>query len=95
MVWISKSGLGILIQAPKVPFFVPSKRRKWAVLAVLGRFGGSKNGTSGAQIKIPRPLLEIHPQNPQLDHLGTQIGPQKVIFGHFVNFAYVWLVFRV
>ena len=28
MVWISKSGLGILIRAPEVPFFVPSKRQK-------------------------------------------------------------------
>ena len=31
MVWISKSGLGILIRAPEVPFFVPPKRQKWAV----------------------------------------------------------------
>ena len=25
----------------------------------FGRFGGTKNGTLGARIKIPRPLLEI------------------------------------
>ena len=26
----------------------------------FGRFGGTKNGTSGARIKIPRPLLAIY-----------------------------------
>jgi len=29
-----------------------------------------------------------HPQNPQLDHLGTQIGPRKVIFGYFIEFGH-------
>ena len=58
VVWISKSGLGILIRASEVPFFVPSKRQNWAVLAVLGRFEGTKNGTSGARIKILRPLFD-------------------------------------
>ena len=29
-----------------------------------------------------------HPQNPRLDHLGTQIGPRKVIFGHFNDFGH-------
>ena len=28
-------------------------------MGLFGRFGGTKNGTSGARIKIPRPLLEI------------------------------------
>ena len=28
-----------------------------------------------------------HPQNPQKDTLGTQIGPRKVIFSHFFYFA--------
>ena len=59
VVWISKSGLGILIQAPEVPFVVPSKRPKTAKTAHFCRFEGTKNGTSGARIKIPRPLLEI------------------------------------
>ena len=36
-----------------------------------------------------------HPQNPHLCTLGTFFGPRKVIFGHFVNFAYFYLVFRV
>ena len=34
-----------------------------------------------------------HPQNPHLDTLGTFFGPRKVIFGHFVSFAYFYLVF--
>ena len=29
-----------------------------------------------------------HPQNPQKDTLGTQIGPQKVIFSHFFYFVH-------
>ena len=29
-----------------------------------------------------------HPQNPQKDTLGTQIGPRKVIFGHFIDFGH-------
>jgi hypothetical protein len=28
------------------------------------------------------------PQNPQKDTLGTQIGPRKVIFGHFIDFGH-------
>ena len=36
-----------------------------------------------------------HSQNPQLDTLGTFFGPQKVIFGHFVKFAYFYLVFQL
>ena len=35
VVWISKSGLGILIRALEVPFLIPPKRQKWVVLAVL------------------------------------------------------------
>ena len=33
------------------------------------------------------------PPKPHLDHLGTQIGPRKVILGHFINFAYFYPVF--
>ena len=29
-----------------------------------------------------------HPQNPQKDTLGTQIGPRKVIFSHFFYFVH-------
>ena len=52
---------------PEMPFFV-----------VLARFGGTKNGTFGARIKILRPLFN---SNSQLDTSGTKISPQKVIFG--------------
>ena len=34
-----------------------------------------------------------HPQNPQKDTLGTQIGPRKVIFCHFACFWYFYLIF--
>ena len=44
----------------------------------FGRFGGTKNGTWGALIKILRPLLDY------LDTLGTILDPGKVIFGHFI-----------
>ena len=142
---------------------------KTAKMGRFCRFGGTKNGTLGARIKIPRPHLEIqttpktpiqikkckkkliqnlisqwkigdqfrfsklfqilaqknrssplnfspffhkkwhfgcpnqnfettfrdtnHPQNPHFDTLGTFFGPRKVIFGHFVNFAYFYLIF--
>ena len=36
VVSIAKSGLGFLIRAPEVPFLVPQKRQKWAVLAGFG-----------------------------------------------------------
>ena len=40
-------------------------------------FGGTKNGTWGARIKIP-------PLKPLLRHFGTILDPGKVIFGHFI-----------
>ena len=33
-----------------------------------------------------------HPQNPHFETLRSFFGPRKVIFGHFVNFAYFYLV---
>ena len=33
-------------------------------------------------------IYQIPPQNPQKDTLGTQIGPRKVIFGHFIDFGH-------
>ena len=50
-----KSGLRILIRAPEVPFLVPPKTPK---MGVFGYFGGTENGTSGARIKILRPLFK-------------------------------------
>ena len=61
----------------------------------------SRNFDSGTQSAIfgtPKTATfrdPNHPQNPQLYTLGTFFGPRKVIFGHFVNFAYFYLVFRV
>ena len=52
-----KSGLRILIRAPKVPFLVPPKRLKWPCLSSLG---GTKTGTCGAQIKLLRPLFNTN-----------------------------------
>ena len=54
-----------------------------------GYFGGTENGTSGAWIKIVRPLsIQIPPLKPHLDTLGTILDPGKVIFGHFIYFGH-------
>ena len=37
--------------------------------------------------------IQTSPQNPQKYTLGTQIGPQKVIFGDFAFFEYFYLIF--
>ena len=37
--------------------------------------------------------IQSSPQNPQKDTSGTQIGPRKVIFGHFAFFWYFYLIF--
>ena len=37
----------------KVPFLVPPKPPKWG-------YGGTKIGTSGARIEIPRPLFDTN-----------------------------------
>ena len=37
--------------------------------------------------------IQTNPQNPQKDTSGTQIGPRKVIFGHFAFFWYFYLIF--
>ena len=34
--------------------------QKWVILGVFGYFGGTKNGTSGARIKILRPLFNTN-----------------------------------
>ena len=36
---------------------------------------------------------KLAPKNPQKATSGTKIGPQKVIFDHFINFAYFHVVF--
>ena len=56
-VFVLKSGLRILIRTPEVPFLVPPKTPK---MGVFGYFGGTENGTSGARIKILRPLFNTN-----------------------------------
>merc|ERR1711963_175912 len=66
----------------------------------MGRFGpfGAKMGHFKWHIGCPNQNSKTtfrdpnHTQNPHLDTLGTFFGPRKVFFGHFVNFAYFWLV---
>ena len=88
---VYKSGLRLLIRATEVPFLVTPK---WSKRGHFSHFGGAKNGTSVAQIKILRPLLQtkLAPKTPQKVTLGTQIGPQKVNFGHFA-FFYIFTPF--
>ena len=45
---------------PKCHFWYPPKRPKWVILGVFGYFGGTENGTSGARIKILRPLFNTN-----------------------------------
>ena len=59
--------------------------------------GGTENGTSGAQIKILRPLFNTNtpPQNPYFNTLGTILDPEKVIFGHFIFFCHFPIEIRI
>ena len=59
-------------------------------MAHFGPFGGTKNGTSGARIKILRPLFNTNtPSKSLCRHFGNHFGPPKsdfwpfYIFGHF------------
>ena len=94
MVWISKSGLEILIRAPKVPYLVPRIRRKWVVFALLGTKKwdfGCPNQNSETTFRDPK-----HQQNQHLDTLGTFLALEKCFFAFFfINFAHFWLLFSV
>ena len=86
-VFVLKSGLRILIRAPKVPFLVPPKTPK---MGVFGYFGGTENGTSAARIKIVRPLFNTNtPPKTPFQNFGNHFGPPKsdfwpfYFFGHF------------
>ena len=58
----------------------------WVILVIWGyqkwHFGCPNQNSETTFID------QNHPQNPHLDHLGTQIGPRKVIFGHFIDFSH-------
>ena len=56
------------------------------------QFWGTENGISGARIK-DHFSIQTSPHDPQKATSGTKIGPRKVIFGHFINFAYFWVIF--
>ena len=56
-VFALKSGLRTLIRAPEVPFSVPPKMPK---MGVFGYFGGTEHGSSGARMKILRPLFNTN-----------------------------------
>ena len=49
-------------------------------------FGGTENGTWGAQIKILRPLFSTNiPLKPLVRAI---LDPGKAIFGHFIDFGH-------
>ena len=76
---------------PKRHFWYPQNDQNGVNLAILGvlemalRVSESKFWDHFS--------IQTSPQNPQKDTLGTQIGPQKVIFGHFAFFEYFYLIF--
>ena len=50
-------------------------------MGVFGYFGGTESGTSGARIKILRPLFNTNPPlNPPLRYFGNHFGPRKSDF---------------
>ena len=72
---------------PKCHFWYPPKRQKWVILGVFGYFGGTENGTSGARIKILRPLFNTNtPLKPPFRHFGNHFGPRKSDFWPFYLF---------
>ena len=61
-----------------------SRPEGWPIFGVLG---GTKNGTSGARIKILRPLFNTNtPLKPPFRHFGNHFGPWKSDFWPFYWF---------
>ena len=59
----------------------------WPILGVLGYFGGTENGTSGARIKILRSLFNTNtPLKPPFSHFGNHFRPRKSDFWPFYWF---------
>ena len=57
------------------------KMAKTAKITYFRRFGGTKNGTSGAQIEILRPLFDRNtPLKPLFRHFWNHFGPPKSDF---------------
>ena len=79
-----KSGLGILIRAPEVPFPIPIKLLKRGILAILG--------VPKMALRVPESkfqdnfLIQTSPQNPPKTTTGTSshilFYPLKIYFRH-------------
>ena len=69
-----------------------SSTPKMAKMTPFWAFGGYQKWRFGCPNQNSE-TIQTSPQNPQKDTLGTQIGPQKVIFGHFAFFEYFYLIF--
>ena len=71
-------------------FGIPKMAKHWVILAILAILGVPKKGTLGCPNQNSKIIFLdlVHPENPTytVDTLGTQIGPRKVIFGHFIDF---------
>merc|ERR1712012_1526496 len=76
--------LFVSLQTRKQHFWYPPKHPKWVILGVFGYFGGTENGTSGAQIKILRSLFNTNtPLKPPFSHFGNNFRPPKSDFWPF------------
>ena len=76
---------------PMYHFWYLPKRPKRVILAVFCHFEGRENGTSGARIKILRPLFNRNIPPPLKPPFRHDLDPRKVIFSHFallVNFGH-------
>ena len=76
---------------PKCHFWYPKNDQKgsfWSFWGYQKWHFGCPNQNSETTF-----IDQNHPQNPQKDTLGTQIGPRKVIFCHFACFWYFYLIF--
>ena len=77
---------------PKCHFWYPPNPQNGVILAILG--------VPKMALRVPESKFRDHfsiqtsPQNLQKDTSGTQIGPRKVIFGHFAFFWYFGAIFQ-
>ena len=79
-VFVMKVVLEFWFGHPKCHFWYPQNDQKgsfWGYQKWHGAWCPNQNSESTF-------IDQNHPQNPQKDTLGTQIGPRKVIFSHFL-----------
>ena len=76
-----------LIKWPKISFWGPilvPEVTFWGKIPRFSHFGGSKNGTSGARIKIQRPRFNTNqPSKPPKKHIRNQNRTSKSDFWPF------------